>query len=440
MAANMAQNVFKILIIDDEKAILDVLSGALTQEGFKTETAETAKEALTKARDEVFDVFLIDIKLPDITGVELIKHLQKMWPESIKIMMTGDPSVENAIDSLNKGANSFLIKPFEIADLLKTVRTNLAEREKQEKITGQRVEQWVKLRISRIQSKEYSKFAEETSAMFGVFGVSKTQARIYIALNALGTASASEIAALSKIRREEVYRIMPELENRGIVISKLESPRKFVTVEPKTAVKILIKVKEENMARELEVLNQKKDELISRLVNTSFGIYEEKSIIEAISRLDNIDARISKMTKKVQNKIMLAGSINDLKKILSSISKSGSEATFFQINLRVVVDVNDFEDQIGEYDSLGVLRGLQALASKANCQLALKKVDMQLFSLLVIDEKEALWGDHWSIEQNQKLFWTNDPIQIDILKRAFESLWTESQSQSEDNLSESKLK
>ena len=436
----MAQNVFKILIIDDEKTILDVLSGALTQEGFKTETAETAKEALTKARNEVFDVFLIDIKLPDITGVELIKHLQKMWPESIKIMMTGDPSVENAIDSLNKGANSFLIKPFEITDLLKTVKNNLAEREKQEKITGQRVEQWVKLRISRIQSKEYSKFAEETSAMFGVFGVSKTQARIFIALNALGTASASEIAALSKIRREEVYRIMPELESRGIVISKLESPRKFVTTEPKAAVEMLIKVKEENIAREIEVLNQKKDELISRLANTSFGIYEEKSIIEALSRHDNTDARLSQMTKKAKNKIVLAGSIGELKKILLGISKNDDEANFFQIKLRVVVDGTDFEDQIGMDDSMGVLRHLQELASKANCQLTLKKVNKQLFNLLIIDEKEAIWGNHRSIEQNQKVFWTNDSIQIDILKRAFESLWVESQSHSEDNLSESKLK
>ena len=127
--------------------------------------------------------------------------------------------------------------------------------------------------------------------------MNKTKARIYIAINVLGAATASEIASLSKIRREEVYRILPELEETGIVTSKLDAPRRFMATDPATSVEILVKLKTDAMKREIECASTKKADLISRLSNTSFGVYEENTI-EALARQDNVDKRYTQMVKE----------------------------------------------------------------------------------------------------------------------------------------------
>jgi len=98
---------------------------------------------------------------------------------------------------------------------------------------------------------------EETASELAEFGLTKTQAKIYITIVALGVASASEIAALSKIRREEVYRIIPKLEKHGLVIRKLKTPRKFSAIQPEKAIQLLTKTKLKTMKEEIDKLQQK---------------------------------------------------------------------------------------------------------------------------------------------------------------------------------------
>jgi YesN/AraC family two-component response regulator len=406
----------KILIVDDDKDILFSLSKVLELEGYIAQTAPSGTLAIEKAKNEVFDVFLLDIKLPDMEGTELLTQLQSITPDATKIMITGYPSVDNAIKSLNMGANSFFTKPVSLDALLRDIKDKLKERDRKKIIAGKKVEEWVKLRISKIQLSEYSRFAEEAADLFNIFGLSRTQAKIYTALNALGVATASEIAALSKIRREEIYRVMPELESRGMIISKLDAPRKFAATEPKTALKILVNSKVDSMEREINTLKQKKDDLIARLENTSFGIYEENSV-EALSRQDNIEMRLSQMTKKAKNQIVMVGSLEEMKKII----QSSSEATGNQIRMRTVVDSSDIKDLGGRAS----LRRFLQVSCKGNCSLDLRQVDRQAFNLLVVDSKEAIWGEPSSKKTEGKVFWTNDPTQVGILRRAFENLWQE---------------
>ena len=261
----------------------------LQLEGYITDTAGSGEEALNKANSSFFDVFLIDIRLPDMEGTEILAKLQKSDPTSVKIMVSGQPSTEHAIRALNSGANAFFTKPVDFNILIKNIKDRIQERDAKQR-TEKNLDQWVKLRISKVQSSEYSKFADDIATVFGYFGLNKTKARIYIALNVLGAATASEIASLSKIRREEVYRILPELEETGIVTSKLDAPRRFMATDPVTSVELLVKAKTEAMKRELDALKLKKDDLIYRLSNTSFGMYEENTI-EALARQDNVDKR-----------------------------------------------------------------------------------------------------------------------------------------------------
>jgi len=84
-----------------------------------------------KCRSSSFDISLLDIRLPGIDGTELLGILHKEFPEMIKIMITGYPSLENAVASLKKGADAYLMKPMNPLTLLRTIKEKLHERSKE---------------------------------------------------------------------------------------------------------------------------------------------------------------------------------------------------------------------------------------------------------------------------------------------------------------------
>ncbi len=417
----MTHRSYRILIIDDDIEILRVFAKILQLEGYITETAASGEEALNKAKSSFFDVFLIDIRLPDMEGTEILAELQQSDPTSVKIMVSGQPSTEHAIKALNAGANAFLTKPVDFNILLKNIKDRLHERDTKQR-TEKTLDQWVKLRISKVQSSEYSKFADEVATIFGFFGLNKTKARIYIALNVLGAATAAEIASLSKIRREEVYRILPELEETGIITSKLDAPRRFMATDPVTSVELLVKAKTEAMKRELDALKLKKDDLIYRLSNTSFGVYEENTI-EALARQDNVDKRLSQMIKKARGTITLTTSTDELEDIL--IAKSKEPPLEGQLEIRTIINKSDLADHPDTSDYIDFLRRIRLLSSKANCTVELRCVDKTPFKVLIVDRKEAIWGESKPGKMNSRFLWTNDPMHVGIMRRAFDSLWDE---------------
>jgi sugar-specific transcriptional regulator TrmB len=260
------------------------------------------------------------------------------------------------------------------------------------------------------------------AGVFSYFGLNKTKARIYVALNVLGAATASEIASLSKIRREEVYRILPELEETGIVTSKLDAPRRFMAADPVTSVELLVKAKTEAMKRELDALKLKKDDLIYRLSNTSFGVYEENTI-EALARQDNVDKRFGQMLKKARATMMLTSSTDELEKIL--VIRSKEPPLDGQVEIRTIINKGDLADHIDSSDYVDFIRRIRVLSSKANCTVELRRVDKTPFKLLVVDRKEAIWGESKSGKMNARFLWTNDPMHVGILRRAFDNLWDE---------------
>ena len=318
----MKRRVPLILIVDDDKDIRETLSAILRSKGYQLTSAASAGEAIEKARTQRFDFVLIDIRLPDMEGTRLLSHFQKTAPDTLKIMMTGYPSVRNAAEALNIGANSYLTKPIDPDDLLKTIENKLQEREQKERITRERLTEWVKLRVRKTQSSEFEEFLERNATALTSFGLNKTQAKIYVALNAHGIASASEIASLSKIRREEVYRTMPELEKRGLVTKKFGAPRRFAASVPRTALEVLTKTRIKAMKEEVHTLRQKKYKLVSELEIASYGIEEENSI-EQLSQQDNVLMRLVQMIKKAQQQIMLATSFEQLEaSFLRNIKKN----------------------------------------------------------------------------------------------------------------------
>ena len=110
-----------ILIVDDDENTCRTLSLIFRKKGYKTEVAGTGREALEKAREKFFNLTLLDIKLPDIEGIELLPRLRKLHPDIAVIMITAYASLETAVQALNEGASAYITKPFHLDTILATV-------------------------------------------------------------------------------------------------------------------------------------------------------------------------------------------------------------------------------------------------------------------------------------------------------------------------------
>ncbi|MGH7277437.1 MAG: sigma-54-dependent transcriptional regulator, partial [Candidatus Rokuibacteriota bacterium] len=117
----------KVLVVDDEIAILRLLKEALTQWGYEVTTASTVTEALESIRSGLFDAALTDIRMPDMSGLDLLREIKKQ-DESIEVViMTGYPTISSAVEALKEGAFDYLSKPL-ILEELRHLMTRLMER------------------------------------------------------------------------------------------------------------------------------------------------------------------------------------------------------------------------------------------------------------------------------------------------------------------------
>ncbi len=122
-----------ILIIDDDKDTRKGLSKILGEKGYKIETAGTGKEAIRKAEERFFNLALLDIKLPDIKGTELLPALKKIHPHIDVIIVTGYASLENTVQALNGGASAYMTKPIDLDELFATLKKLLKKQQSNDK-------------------------------------------------------------------------------------------------------------------------------------------------------------------------------------------------------------------------------------------------------------------------------------------------------------------
>src|SRR3970040_19557 len=104
---------FRILLIDDDVLIREVLEERLATEGYQVRVADSGKAAIEQLATNIFDAALLDIHLPDMTGIEILEELKRRDPEIDVVIMTGYPQVDTAIQALRLGAYDYLTKPVE---------------------------------------------------------------------------------------------------------------------------------------------------------------------------------------------------------------------------------------------------------------------------------------------------------------------------------------
>jgi len=108
----------KILAVDDEASIRDILKKGLSQMGgFSVEVAQNGREAIEKIENDVFDLVLTDMKMPEMDGLELLKTIKGTWPDMMVIMITAYGSIDAAVEAMKMGANDYITKPIDFNEL-----------------------------------------------------------------------------------------------------------------------------------------------------------------------------------------------------------------------------------------------------------------------------------------------------------------------------------
>jgi DNA-binding response OmpR family regulator len=114
-----------VLVVDDDQSILRSTEIILQKEGYKVEVAETGKEALEKLQDTHYDVVLLDVRLPDMEGTDILLQMNNAR-DTVKIMITGFSNVELGKKAADYGANDFLVKPIRPEEFVSTIRERLS--------------------------------------------------------------------------------------------------------------------------------------------------------------------------------------------------------------------------------------------------------------------------------------------------------------------------
>jgi DNA-binding NtrC family response regulator len=141
----------RILIVEDDENIRKTMENILQQRGYETDTAKTGQEAEQKAKVRFYNLALLDIKLPDMEGTQLLAKLHENTPKMVKIMVTGYPSLENAMEALNQGADAYVTKPVKPEKILALIKEKLEEQSQDEKMTENKVTDWIKTRARKLE-------------------------------------------------------------------------------------------------------------------------------------------------------------------------------------------------------------------------------------------------------------------------------------------------
>ena len=140
-----------ILVIDDDEDIRKVLSEILKDNAYNADSAETGRQALRKTEEKFYNLALIDIRLPDIDGIELLTKIRETKPRMRKIIITGYPTLKNAVEALNKGADAYIMKPLDMEKVLATVEEQLEKRKEEQKMTEKQLVKYIETRVKQIE-------------------------------------------------------------------------------------------------------------------------------------------------------------------------------------------------------------------------------------------------------------------------------------------------
>jgi DNA-binding NtrC family response regulator len=138
-------------VVDDDAAIRKTLSRILEKEGYLVEAVESGAKAIEVSNESFFNIALIDIRLPDMEGTKLLENLKRTEPKMVKIIVTGYPSLKNVVEAVNKGADGYVLKPFDAGELLVMIEEHLKRQREMMKYSDEKVAEYIETRVKEIE-------------------------------------------------------------------------------------------------------------------------------------------------------------------------------------------------------------------------------------------------------------------------------------------------
>jgi len=129
----------------------------LTDEGYIVDAVSTGEEAIKATHENFYNLALIDIRLPDMEGTKLLTKLKDTVPKMRKIIITGYPTLQNAIEAVNFGADAYIVKPINMEDALKTIQKQLQKQAEEKKFSEQKIVEFIETRVKELEAKEKTK-------------------------------------------------------------------------------------------------------------------------------------------------------------------------------------------------------------------------------------------------------------------------------------------
>ncbi|PIU58762.1 hypothetical protein COS86_07785 [Candidatus Bathyarchaeota archaeon CG07_land_8_20_14_0_80_47_9] len=144
----------RILVIDDDESIRRTITSILEEKGYTVDTAENGKEAIRKSKTKFYNLALIDIRLPDMEGTKLLTAMKETTPKMVKIIVTGYPSLHNAVEAVNRGADAYVLKPFNVEKTLKTIEEQLEKQKGARKYSEQKISEFIETRVKELEEQK----------------------------------------------------------------------------------------------------------------------------------------------------------------------------------------------------------------------------------------------------------------------------------------------
>ena len=144
----------RILVVDDDESIRRTITSILEEKGYTVDTAENGKEAIRKSKTKFYNLALIDIRLPDMEGTKLLTAMKETTPKMVKLIVTGYPSLHNAVEAVNSGADAYVLKPFNVEKTLKTIEEQLEKQKGARTYSEQKISEFIETRVKELEEQK----------------------------------------------------------------------------------------------------------------------------------------------------------------------------------------------------------------------------------------------------------------------------------------------
>jgi len=247
------------------------------------------------------------------------------------------------------------------------------------------------------------------------FGLTRNQAKVYLAIARLRLASVGKISKASKVRREDVYRILPKLEKMGLVEKLMGTPTKIRATPVEEALSILIKHEEDTARKRVSTLKTKTKTFLKHFTRAPKLEVEEKANFVLLSKRESMMSKTVSMIKNASKNIDLVCSRNKLMQFVHEFAKQMTDAAKKEVRIRIISEMPEYEDSIPRVIEEQTSPGIS---------IDLRYSDMHSGHYMIVDYKEALIATTTAgnLAENP-LLWTNSDSLVGVFQGDFENLW-----------------